>query len=203
VIYSFSTRTTQNIETWNMAKVWLGMGIGIYIHEIQGTSCVCSLHMNNVAIAHLPYLWLPHPDHSFSDPVNSVQFSRFCPQFVYYLYQLQLLQVQLFPTSNKWVQHSADQDDILRILPYLESVEKQQIGLKNQYVFGPILNNWMTYHGYVLSCLFQVFSPFWVWIPLIIFCAKEGDIMTLPSNTEEEKPYGSLDSDSMSFGTFF
>jgi hypothetical protein len=24
-------------------------------------------------------------------------------------------------------------------------------------------------------------------IPLIIFCAKEGDIMTLPSNTEEEK----------------
>ncbi len=27
--------------------------------------------------------------------------------------------------------------------------------------------------------------------------------MTLPSNTEEEKPYGSLDSDSMSFGTFF
>jgi hypothetical protein len=38
---------------------------------------------------------------------------------------------------------------------------------------------------------------------LIIFCAKEGDIMTLPSNTEEEKPYGSLDSESMSFGNFF
>ncbi len=27
--------------------------------------------------------------------------------------------------------------------------------------------------------------------------------MTLPSNTEEEKPYGSLDSESMSFGNFF